>query len=140
MQSKKPQILLVDDSISDARIFAEIVRECGLEAELDILFVSESSKAWSLLNERKVLPDLILLDLKLPNKGGNELLADIKAHTTLRTIPVIIMTTSDHQSDVDTAYENYANAYIIKPAEINEFISTVKNIYNFWFQTALLKP
>ncbi len=137
---KKPKILLIDDNLSEGRLFIEMVRECGLEAEIEICFFSESSTAWSFLNGDNERPDLILLDLNLPHKGGIDLLGDIKAHITLRTIPVIVMTTSNHEQDIRKAYEKYANAYVIKPVKIKEYIDVIQSIYNFWFKTALLQP
>lgn len=136
---KKPQILLIDDNLSEGRLFTEMVRECGLEEEIEICFFSESSAAWTFLNGTE-RPDLILLDLNLPHKGGIDLLGEIKTHATLRTIPVLVMTTSNHEQDVRKAYERHANAYVIKPVNIKDYIHVIQSIYNFWFKTALLHP
>ena len=83
-------------------------------------------------------PDLILLDLNLPRKDGRELLADIKADRSLRSIPVIVLTTSQDERDVLRAYEAYANCYIVKPIGLEQSIEVVRSIEQFWFQTVRL--
>jgi CheY-like chemotaxis protein len=79
-----------------------------------------------------------LLDLNLPRKDGREVLREIKADDDLRRIPVVILTTSQEQSDIRHAYELHANCYIQKPLELEGFIETVRCIHRFWLQTAEL--
>lgn len=78
-------------------------------------------------------PDLVLLDLNLPKKNGKELLAEIKQDDRLKRIPVIILTTSEEELDIMTAYDSYANGYITKPVDIDGFIEIVRSIEHFWF-------
>jgi CheY-like chemotaxis protein len=83
-------------------------------------------------------PRLVLLDLNLPRKDGREVLRDIKADDDLRRIPVVILTTSQAQSDITRAYELYANCYIQKPLELDGFIEIVKSLHRYWLQMAEL--
>jgi CheY-like chemotaxis protein len=77
-------------------------------------------------------PDLILLDLNLPKKDGREVLAEIKNDPDLKRIPVVVLTTSKAEEDIIRMYDNYANCYITKPVDLDEFISIIKSIENFW--------
>lgn len=83
-------------------------------------------------------PDLILLDLNLPRKDGREVLADIKQNESMRSIPVIVLTTSSSDKDIQTAYGLYANAYVKKPVDLDEFEHVVKTIEQFWLKLAFL--
>ena len=135
----KAKILLIDDNPSDVRIFIEVLRECGLNDEVLLTNISDSDKAIAYLKEGNERPDLILLDVNLPRKNGIEVLSEIKNNLTLRPIPIVIMTTSDREKDIKTAYENYANSYIIKPAEIAEFVDVIQSLYRYWFKIVRLK-
>jgi len=77
-------------------------------------------------------PDLILLDLNLPKKDGREVLAEIKADEALKYIPVVVLTTSQAEQDILKAYDLYANCYITKPVDLEQFITVVKSIEDFW--------
>lgn len=79
------------------------------------------------------VPDLIVLDLNLPKKNGTEVLRDIKSDENLAFIPVIVLTTSDRDSDVRNAYQLHANCYLTKPLEMDDFIEKVRAIEQFWF-------
>jgi CheY-like chemotaxis protein len=83
-------------------------------------------------------PDLILLDLNLPRKDGREVLAEIKADPALRTIPVVVLTTSRARDDVLRSYDLHANCFISKPMDLNEFNAVVKSIEDFWLTVARL--
>jgi CheY-like chemotaxis protein len=83
-------------------------------------------------------PDLILLDLNMPKKDGREVLAEIKTDEGLRCIPVVILTTSGADEDIFKAYDLHANGYIIKPLDLEQFITVVKSIENFWFNIVKL--
>jgi chemotaxis family two-component system response regulator Rcp1 len=83
-------------------------------------------------------PDLIILDLTLPKKDGCEVLPEIKAHPGLRRIPVVVLTTSDAPRDVTRAYDLFANCYVSKSADLDEFLSTVCTIGSFWLSTVKL--
>lgn len=77
-------------------------------------------------------PDIILLDLNLPNKDGREVLREIKEDSNLRNIPVVVLTASNAEKDIIRAYELHANAYVTKPLDFNQFIKVVESIVNFW--------
>jgi chemotaxis family two-component system response regulator Rcp1 len=87
-----------------------------------------------------VRPDLILLDLNLPKKSGIEVLAEIKADEHLRRIPVVILTTSQAEQDILRSYNLYANAYVVKPVDLEQFIAVVKSIEDFWLEIVRLPP
>ena len=85
-------------------------------------------------------PDLILLDLNLPRKNGREVLAEIKSDPNLKSIPVVILTTSNSERDVLQAYDHHANCYIVKPVGFANFVEAVKTIHQFWFSVVTLPP
>jgi CheY-like chemotaxis protein len=83
-------------------------------------------------------PDLILLDLNLPRKDGRQLLTEIKGDKDLRRIPIVVLTTSQSQEDILKAYSLYANCYICKPMEFDDFTRIIKSIEDFWLGTVRL--
>jgi two-component system, chemotaxis family, response regulator Rcp1 len=85
-------------------------------------------------------PDLMLLDLNLPKKDGREVLQEVKEDPDLRTIPVVVLTTSDADTDVVRSYELHANAYVRKPVDFDAFIEVVRTIEDFWFTVVKLPP
>ncbi|MGL5511000.1 MAG: response regulator [Microcoleaceae cyanobacterium] len=130
------QILLVEDSKSDAVLTAETLSESKILNQLHI--VRDGAEAMDFLYQEGKYqdaprPDLILLDLNLPKKNGREVLAEIKNHPQLKTIPVVILTTSDYEGDILKSYELHANCYITKPVELSQFINMMKTLENFWF-------
>jgi len=86
------------------------------------------------------MPDLILLDLNMPRKGGLEVLAEIKADAQWKHIPVVILTASQAERDVTEAYGHHANCYIVKPVDFNQFVEVVRSIESFWFGIVKLPP
>lgn len=130
------QILLVEDSKSDAFLTAETLHESRIINELHI--VRDGVEAMDFLYQvgkyqNAPRPDLILLDLNLPKKNGREVLAEIKNDPHLKSIPVVILTTSDYQEDILKSYELHANCYITKPVELSQFVNMMKTLENFWF-------
>ena len=85
-------------------------------------------------------PDLILLDLNLPRKDGREVLAEIKEDPVLRRIPVVVLTTSKAEEDILRTYDLHANCYITKPVDLEQFISVVRSIDDFWLSVVRLPP
>lgn len=85
-------------------------------------------------------PDIILLDLNLPRKDGRELLEDIKTDPDLRRIPVVILTTSQADEDIIRTYDLHANCYITKPVDLDQFVTVVKSVEEFWFTIVKLPP
>lgn len=137
------QILLVEDSPSDADLTVEALREGKIQNQLST--VDDGMKALQFLRREgkyaeSPKPDLIMLDLNLPRMDGREVLAVIKADAKLRTIPVVVMTTSQAEKDVLQAYQLNANCYITKPLDFSQFVNLVRNIESFWLTIVTLPP
>jgi chemotaxis family two-component system response regulator Rcp1 len=135
-QVKPIVILLVEDNQGDVRLTREALNEGKV---LNILHVARDGiEALAFLRQEgtfanAVRPDIILLDLNLPGKDGREVLAEIKADPHLRRIPVVILTTSKADEDVIRTYDLHANCYITKPVDLDQFITVVQSIEEFWF-------
>ncbi len=128
-------ILLVEDNPGDARLMKEALTEAKIGNRLHL--VANGVEALAYLRRQDPFadagrPDLILLDLNLPGKDGREVLAEIKGDQDLRRIPVVILSTSRAEADIARAYDLQANAYVTKPLDIEQFITVVKSIENFW--------
>lgn len=137
-------ILIVEDSDIDfettIRAFkksnmANPVHRCedGEEA-LDYLFQRNRYSD----NEKSPRPQLVLLDLNLPGTDGREVLEEVKNDTSLKTIPVIVLTTSSSEIDIEKCYQLGANSYIQKPVDLQGFIGAIQKLKDFWFKVALL--
>jgi CheY-like chemotaxis protein len=132
---ERVDILLVEDSPGDARLMQEALAEAKVRNRLHL--VADGVEALAYLRRqgpfaRAVRPDLILLDLNLPGKDGREVLAEIKQDEDLRRIPVVILSTSQAETDVARAYDLHANCYITKPLDVERLITVVKSIEDFW--------
>ena len=135
------EILLVEDSPGDVRLTREALKDAKMHINLHV--ASDGIEAMAFLNHEGEYadvprPDLILLDLNLPKKDGREVLADIKESPTLKTIPVVIMTTSAYEMDILRSYESHANSYISKPVGLDGFLEVVKSIDGFWLSVVKL--
>ena len=135
------EVLLVEDSPGDVRLTQEAFRDAnpsirlhgaydGLEA---IAFLRREGP-----HAKAPRPDFILLDLNLPRMDGREVLARIKADDSLKTIPTIVLTTSDAEADILKSYQLQANCYLSKPVQLDEFEGVVKSINDFWLTKAKL--
>jgi len=129
------EILLVEDSPDDADLTIDALRDGRVRNRVTVVDDGVDAMAY-LRREDKYAdaprPDLILLDLNLPRKNGREVLAEIKQDPSLRRIPVVVMTSSDDEKDILTAYNLYVNCYITKPVDLDQFIQVVKSIEHFW--------
>jgi len=137
----RADVLLVEDSAAEARLAAEAIHEADFAVELHV--ATDGCQAMEFLRRQGPYrdaprPRLVLLDLNLPRKDGREVLRDMKEDEALRNIPVVILTTSQAESDIWRAYELYANCYIQKPLELDGFIEIVKSIHRYWLQMAVL--
>ena len=135
------EILLVEDNPGDARLAQEAFREARVPNHLSV--VGNGEEALLFLQRRPPhqeapRPDLILLDLNLPRKSGRELLRDIKTDPGLSRIPVVVLTTSQAEEDIASAYDLNANCYISKPVDLDEFFQVVQSIEDFWLKTVRL--
>jgi len=135
------QILLVEDNPGDVGLTLEALKEATLPNKLTV--VKNGADALSLLRRQgqhagAARPDLILLDLNLPKKDGRKVLAEIKGDDNLKRIPVVILTTSEDEQDVLESYNLHANCYIVKPLDLDRFITVVKSIEDFWLRIVVL--
>ena len=128
-------VLLVEDSPGDVALTVEALREARVETRLHV--VRNGEDAISFLNRDAEYgdaprPDLVLLDLNLPRKSGREVLAEMKADPRHRRIPVVILSTSTNEDDVSAAYDLAANCYVAKPVDLDQFVSVIRAIDDFW--------
>ncbi|HDR73931.1 MAG TPA: response regulator [Methanoculleus sp.] len=135
------EILLVEDNPGDVRLTKEALREGKVRNNLHTVMDGEEAMAF-LRKEGKHAgaprPDLILLDLNLPRKDGREVLAEIKDDEELKSIPVVILTTSQAEEDVARTYNLHANCYITKPVDLEQFLHVVHSIEQFWLSVVKL--
>ena len=140
---KPVEILLVEDNKGDVGLIEEVFEEAKIRNNLHVAEDGEEALLY-LHGEGKFSgsprPDIILLDLNLPKKGGREVLREIKEDKNLHNIPVIVLTTSDAEKDIIEAYDLHANAYITKPLDFDQFIKVVGSIENFWLDIVKLPP
>ena len=128
-------ILLVEDNPGDVRLTQEALKECKVLNNLSV--VGDGVDAMAFLRREgsyaeAARPDLVLLDLNLPRMDGREVLAAIKGDTSLRRIPVVVLTTSRAEQDILKAYDLHANCYVTKPVDLEQFITVVQSIEEFW--------
>jgi two-component system, chemotaxis family, response regulator Rcp1 len=129
------QILLVEDSPGDIRLTQEAFRDANPSLQLHV--ANDGVEAMAFLRNQGAYsgaprPDMILLDLNMPRMDGRQVLAHIKADDDLKTIPTVILTTSDAETDIVNSYQLQANCYLSKPVHLEAFESLVKSINDFW--------
>lgn len=129
------RVLLVEDSPGDVRLTQEAFRDANRSIRLHVAV--DGVEAMTFLRHEGVhldapRPDLILLDLNLPKMDGREVLAHIKRDDGLKTIPTVILTTSDAEADIVKSYQLQANCYLTKPVQLDAFESLVRSINDFW--------
>jgi two-component system, chemotaxis family, response regulator Rcp1 len=139
--SKPIEILLVEDSPGDIRLIQEALVEAKVRNTMQV--VNDGVEAMAYLRREDpytqvTRPGLILLDLNLPRKNGFEVLREVKADRSLKRIPVVILTTSQAEQDIVKSYDLYANAYISKPVGLDQFLSMLKVIEDFWLEIVKL--
>ena len=139
--TKPIEILLVEDSLGDVRLTQEALKEGKISNTLNIVMDGVEALKF-LFHEGSYAdvtrPDLILLDLNLPKKDGREVLKIIKEHPELKRIPVVVLTTSQAEQDILRTYDLHANCYITKPVSLDQFISVVRCIEDFWLTVVKL--
>jgi chemotaxis family two-component system response regulator Rcp1 len=129
------KVLLVEDSLGDRRLTQEAF--LGANNSIQLLVATDGAEAIAFLKKEGTYvhaprPDIILLDLNLPKTDGREVLAHIKTDSSLQSIPVLILTTSDAEMDIVKSYQLHANCYLCKPVSFCEFEHLVKSINDFW--------
>ena len=142
-ESPPVEILLVEDNPGDYRLTQEALREGKVYNNLH--WAKDGVDALDFLKRRgrhkdAPRPDIVLLDLNLPKKDGREVLEEIKTDDDLKSIPVVILTTSKAEEDVLRSYDLHANCYVTKPVDLDKFIVVVQSIDRFWLTIATLPP
>ncbi len=139
---EEAEILLVEDNPGDVRLTQEALRDGRIDNCLTVC--GDGDEAMALLRGRmaegKPPPVIVLLDLNLPRKDGRAVLAEMKADPQLRTIPVIVLTSSAAERDIVESYEHNANAYVTKPIDLGDFIAAIRALEGFWLQVVQLPP
>jgi two-component system, chemotaxis family, response regulator Rcp1 len=135
------EVLLVEDSPGDVRLTKEAFEAANVAVHLNV--ASDGVEAMAFLRREGVYanaprPDLTLLDLNMPRMDGREVLAEIKKDEKLKTLPIVILTTSDSEGDIVKSYQLHANCYLCKPVQLTAFESLVKSINDFWLTRAKL--
>lgn len=135
------EVLLVEDSPGNVRLTREAFKEAKVHVNLRV--ASDGIEAMAFLKREgkhadNPRPDLILLDLNLPKKDGREVLEEIKQSPALKTIPIVILTTSKSEEDILRSYSLHANCYIPKPVTLDGFLTVVKSIDGFWLSVVKL--
>ncbi|HLF06593.1 MAG TPA: response regulator [Thermoplasmata archaeon] len=135
------EILLVEDNPADVRLIKEAFQEAAIACDFSI--AADGEEALTYLQRKGAhttapRPALILLDLNLPRLDGRELLAIIKRDPQLKNIPVVVLTSSQAEQDISKSYDSYANCYVTKPVNLDDFIEVVKAIHRFWLAVARL--
>jgi chemotaxis family two-component system response regulator Rcp1 len=136
MEGTPVEILLAEDNPGDVALTRRALRDTKLRNNLHV--VTDGEAAIRFLHRKDghgeaPRPDLVLLDINMPKKSGLEVLAEIKADPELRTIPVCILTTSEDDRDILSAYAHHANAFVTKPVDLAQFVEVVRKIEDFWF-------
>jgi len=136
-------ILLVEDNPADVRLTQEALKNGKVKHNLYV--VTDGVEAMEFLRREGVYPDaprpdIILLDLNMPRKDGREVLAEIRANPELTGIPVVILTTSQDEADILNTYDQFANGYIVKPVDLEQFFTIIKSLKQFWMSIVKLPP
>lgn len=134
-------LLAVEDNAADARLIRECLKDAHAQVEISV--VDNGMAAMAFLRrqgpyEHAPRPGLVLLDLRLPVKSGREVLAEMKQSEDLKTIPVVILTSSDADEDIAACYEQGANCYVTKPMDLDAFAHALQSIADFWLVVARL--
>ncbi|ELZ24410.1 chemotaxis protein CheY [Halosimplex carlsbadense 2-9-1] len=142
-QGRPVEILLAEDNPGDAKLTRKALEHGNVSNNLHV--VTDGVEALEYLRQEgdhadKPRPDLILLDLNMPRKGGREVLAEIKDDEDLRRIPVVVMTSSEAEEDIAQSYDLHANAYLTKPIDFDGFIDVVQRIEDFWLTVVKMPP
>jgi CheY-like chemotaxis protein len=139
---KRPvQVLLVKDNPADARLTRDTLLEGRVQKRVTV--VKDGVEAVDYVRRRGAFegaprPDIVLLDLNLPKRDGMQVLREIKSDPSLSSITVIVLTTSDHFRDVNSAYDASANCYVVKPRGLDQFYAAMRGIEEFWMEMAAL--
>ena len=129
------EILLVEDNLGDIRITQEAFRIGKVTNNLRVVMDGEQAMKYLRQDtpyDDAPMPDLILLDLNLPKKDGQQVLSEIRADDTLKHIPVVVLTSSHEEEDINRAYDLNCNCYVVKPVDLERFMEIIEELDNFW--------
>lgn len=132
VEDNDADILLVKEALKDAKVYNTLHVVQDGESALDFLYKKPD------VNPEGIQPGLVLLDLYMPKKNGQEVLEVIKKDADLRAIPVVVMTSSQEEADIVKAYDLQANCYVTKPVDFNQLIEVIKTIEDFWLSVVQL--
>lgn len=144
MDDIKPvEILMAEDNPGEVRLTVKALEQSKLKNKLNV--VPDGIEAMKYLRQEGnycdvVQPDIVFLDLNMPRMDGRQVLAEMKEDQTLKHIPVVVLTTSDSEQDIECSYQLHANCYITKPVDMEQFFKVVTSIENFWFTIVKLPP
>jgi len=135
------KILLIEDNVADIRLIMEALK--SFKTKKDIYHVKDGIEAICFLKQQEQYkdsprPDIVILDLNLPIKNGFEVLKEIKEDKNIKNVPVVVLSTSNLQDDINKSYLLQASCYITKPIELDDFIKALKKIEDFWLDTVKL--
>ncbi len=141
--ARKIEILLVEDNPNDVELTLEALDDSKVENRPHV--VEDGVEAMEFLHkqgkyEDAPTPDLVLLDLNMPRKTGREVLTEMKADDHLKTIPVVVLTTSKAEEDIVRSYNLQAAAYVTKPVDFDQFVEAIRAIDSFWFRVVAYPP
>ena len=140
--NKNIEILLAEDNEDEIILIEEALEDVNIQ-DVTLNYVKNGIETMKYLKqivpyENKQRPDLLLLDLNMPQMNGHEVLEQIKSNPLLKTLPVIILSNSQNENDIEKSYANHANCYITKPSDYNAFKEVLKLIEKHWLKTAKL--
>ena len=135
------QILLVEDSAPDAHLARRAFQESSFESEIN--HAKDGDQAMAMLRQEGDYadlprPDLVMLDLNMPGKNGRQVLNEMRADDSLKSIPVVVLSTSTHEDDIAESYRLGGNSYVVKPVELQEFFSVIERTQQYWFRICTL--
>jgi CheY-like chemotaxis protein len=144
--NKTAHILLVEDNLMDVELTLDAFREARLSNTVQVARTGQDALDYLFCRgqytgrESQLLPDLVLLDLKMPGIDGFEVLRQIKSTTGLKRLPVIILTSSKEEGDRAMSYDNGANSYLVKPVSFEGFLDVVRTIGDYWLTLNMAPP
>ena len=136
-------ILLVEDNNADVELTRQALREARIPNHLHVAEDGEDAMQFlhrEAPHEKAPRPDLIILDLNLPSKNGREVLQEVKGDDDLKSIPVVVLTTSEDAEDIRDVYRHHGNSYLCKPVDFHDFLKIIKTFESFWLGAAKLPP
>jgi CheY-like chemotaxis protein len=137
MKPATHHLLVIEDSNEDFEALCRIIDQVS-NFSLDVHRCVDGDEALDWLNEASSHPDLIILDLNLPGTDGREILVTIKQTKKLRSIPIVVLSTSSNPKDIEACYQSGVNSYMLKPMNINELKDSLRVMLDYWFKAMVL--